>query len=144
LPPYDKDGNPYPPVKEETGCHPAGDVLTTVEDYCRFGVDVINGAGISGVIYQDMIRPHVAVLEADGLSLSRGLGWVLVKDMSTGEYALAHGGSEEGIRTFVVLLPVTRRGLVVLTNGDTGIEVYKRIIMASLEVGKELVERLAL
>ena len=41
-----------------------------------------------------------------------------------------------------MLLPESGRGIVVLTNGQNGDKVYKKIIAGSLDVGKELLERM--
>ena len=81
---------------------------------------MINGAGLSASIYNDMINPQVTIRE----HYDRGLGWSVVKDLPDGEYALEHGGSDRGVRTIAILLPESKRGIVVLTNGDNGIFVY--------------------
>ena len=147
---HDEQGNPVPQevIGERRGSivafhtSPAGALVTTVEDYSKFAVDVVSGAGLSEITWCEMVSPQVAMHEAEGLTLSYGLGWVLVKGLSNGEYALVHGGKSPGVRTFVVLLPKTKRGLVILTNGDDGDEVCKRIIGESLDVGGELLQRL--
>jgi len=41
-----------------------------------------------------------------------------------------------------VLLPRSKRGIVVLTNGENGDQVYRNIIVESLDLGKEIMERL--
>lgn len=61
--------------------------------------------------------------------------------LSDGEYALVHSGGDPGIKSLVILLPRTRRGLVVLTNGENGMEVCTRIVVETLDIGEELHKR---
>ena len=116
---------------------PAGSLITTIGDYGKFGVAVLKGTGLSEDVFNEMVTPQVALFETG----SYGLGWVLVKGLSTGEYALVHFGDDAGLRTFVVLLPQSKRGVVVLTNGDNGGEIYKKVIVQSLDIGKELFDK---
>jgi hypothetical protein len=62
--------------------------------------------------------------------------------LSNGEYALVHTGRNPGIAAIVILLPRSKRGVVVLTNGENGDRVYKRIVAESLDIGAEILERL--
>jgi len=116
----------------------AGSLLTTVEDYGKFGVEVIKGAGLSQKLYGEMITPHVAIPD-EGLSF--GLGWVVAKDLPNGEYALLHRGGHGGVRTLVILLPKSKRGLIVLTNGERGEALCNKIAQESMDVGQEIVQR---
>ncbi len=52
------------------------------------------------------------------------------------------GGSDRGVRTAVILLPASKRGLIIFTNGDKGGEVIRKVAAESLKVGKEIAERL--
>jgi hypothetical protein len=56
-----------------------------------------------------------------------GLGWQVIGQLGNGEYALFHAGSDRGVRAAVILLPMTGRGLVVLTNGDGGGELIRKV-----------------
>ncbi|HEX8250371.1 MAG TPA: serine hydrolase domain-containing protein [Pyrinomonadaceae bacterium] len=114
-------------------------LLTTVEDYGKFAVEAMKGAGLSRKIFDDMIRPQAAF--SGGKDLSFGLGWMIMKDLAGGEYALIHTGSDPGVQTLVVLLPKSKRGLIVFTNGDKGIEVWKNVLAETLDLGKEMLER---
>ena len=46
----EKYGMPY-----KTGVSAANNLLTTVKDYCKFGVFVMNGAGLSPTLFNDMV-----------------------------------------------------------------------------------------
>lgn len=130
---HDANGNKY----EGTYNTPVGaadDLLTTIEDYCKFGIDVMNGAGLSTTLFNDMITPQVKIKEY----YAKGLGWEVIIDLPEGEYALEHGGSDEGVKTIAVLLPESKRGLVILTNGDNGMFVYNKIIKESIDIGENI------
>ncbi len=118
----------------------AADLLfTTIEDYCKFEIDVMNGAGLSPKIYDDMISPHVKMRE----HYERGLGWEIIRDLPDGEYALEHGGSDPGVKTIAFIMPKSKRGIVVLTNGDNGMFVYNNVVRESLDTGKILIDYLS-
>jgi len=125
-------------VSEKTGKSAADDLLTTVEDYCKFGIDVINGAGLSDTLFSDIVRPQVELRK----NYYRGLGWGLVEGLPDGEYALEHGGSDIGVRTMAVFLPLSRRGVVVMTNGDNGMNVFNHVIRSAVDVGQKILENM--
>lgn len=94
---HDGQGNQYN-TSIQTPVNAADDLITTVEDYCRLGLNVMNGAGLSDSLYADMVFPQVSI-KAD---YYRCLGWGLVKNLPDGEYALEHGGSDIGVQTMAV------------------------------------------
>jgi CubicO group peptidase (beta-lactamase class C family) len=136
---HDEEGKAYE-MDKWSEPNAANLILTTVEDYCKFGVAVMKGAGLSKPVFAQMITPQ-SKLPA-GKNLAFGLGWLLVKDLSNGEYVLTHGGHNPGLHTIAVLLPQSGRGIVVLTNGQNGDQLYKKIIAGSLDVGKEVLGRM--
>jgi CubicO group peptidase (beta-lactamase class C family) len=114
----------------------AADLLkTTIEDYCKFGIEVLKGTGLTDVVFNDMIRPQAEIDEDE----SFGLGWDITRKLSNGEYALMHSGHDSGSHTIVILIPKSHRGLVVFTNGENGDKVYERIIAGYLDIGQEIV-----
>lgn len=132
---HDAQGNdyglPYPMVVS------AADLLfTSIEDYCKFEIDVINGAGLSATLFDDMIKPHVKMKE----HCAKALGWGVITDLPDGEYALEHGGSDPGVKTIAIVLPKSKRGIVVLTNGDNGVSIYNNIIKESIDIGEKILE----
>jgi len=130
---HDARGEIYP-VSYQTGISAADDLLTTVEDYCILGMDVMNGGGLSPELFKELITPQSTVKE----NSYYGLGWGLICDLSSGEYALHHGGSDMGVRNMAIFLPESKRGIVIMTNGDMGMFVYNNIIKASLDAGEEI------
>ena len=109
----------------------AGSLITTVEDYCKFGIYVMNGAGLSQSLYNDMIKPQVNLNEY----LGEGLGWKIVSHLPNGEYTLQHGGNNSGIASMGILLPKSKRGVIVFTNGDSGMFVFRNVIKESIDIG---------
>ena len=139
---HDKDGNALP-VEKWYEANAANLLLTTVFDYSTFGANVLEGAGLSKDVYAEMVSPHVpSGQELQPGKNPFGLCWRLVRDLSNGEYALVHSGKNPGVTTVIVLLPRSKRGIVVLTNGENGDQVYRNIIVESLDLGKEIMERL--
>ena len=110
------------------------DLITTVEDYCRFGVHVINGAGLSAELFQDMVQPHSNIKDHSAV----GLGWFLVNGVPDGEYVIHHGGGDTGVIALGMFLPESKRGVVVFTNGDNGIPILENVIKAAFENGEEI------
>ena len=139
---HDKDGKALEQEKWYEA-HAANLLLTTVGDYSKFGVNVLIGAGLSEQVYKEMVTPHSPKGKELPPSVNPfGLCWLLVRNLSNGEYALVHSGRNPGIATIVVLLPQSKRGVVVLTNGENGEEVYKKVLAESLDLGAEILRRL--
>jgi CubicO group peptidase (beta-lactamase class C family) len=123
-------------MKKRKGISAADWLVTTVSDYTRFGVYVLRGGGLSKGLYRDMATPQVAMRadvakEVDGM----GLGWEVIQNLPHGEYALTHDGSDVGAKTLIMLLPKSRRGIVVFTNGENGRTVISNILKASFSDG---------
>lgn len=135
---HDKDGKEAYPDYRKTRANAADDLITTVEDYGKFAAAVMRGFGLSEALFQEMIKSQI-VLKEDRLAM--GLGWELHQNLGDGEYALIHGGSDEGVRAVVMLLPKSGQGMVVMMNGDNGQQLYERLVLESLDRGKEIMGR---
>ena len=135
---HNGEGKPYD-IHKNTTANAADLLLTTIDDYSKFAINVLNRKGLSQAVFDDMVRPQVAY--PSGKNLFFGLGWMVMPELSNGEYALVHTGSDPGVSTVVVLFPKSQRALVVFTNGDNGVRVWTRILAEAFEVGKEMLER---
>jgi len=120
---HNKEGEPYNLRKRVKDACASDDVLTTIEDYGLFGVNVMKGTGITKELYNDMIRLQAIVNENGGF----GLGWYIKQNFYKGEYALTHTGSDAGVATKVILLPESKLGIVMFTNGDNGFDIIKKV-----------------
>ena len=132
------DGSPY---EMETWkiANASNLVLTTVGDYCKFGEHVLAGADLDPKVAAEMISAQTTFENRNEF----GLGWLLVKNLTGGEYALVHTGSNPGINTLIILFPKSKRGIVVFTNGDQGDKVYRAIAEQAGPLAKEVMSRVS-
>jgi len=121
---HNKEGKPYNLRKRTENASAADDIITTIHDYGIFSVNVMKAKGLSEKVYNDMIRPQVPVRE----NAAYGLSWFIEQNYCDGEYALTHGGSDAGAATMVILLPESKRGIIIFTNGDNGFEIINKIL----------------
>ncbi len=132
---YNQAGKAYETVKHKTP-NAADDLLTTIEDYGTFLVSVMNGEGLTQAVFDEMISNQVASSRGKHF----GLGFELY-DLGQGDYALSHGGSDEGVQTIVFLFPKTKQGLLIFTNSDTGAAVYETLLKHYLgDKGRKIID----
>jgi len=132
---YDKNGKPYDIVKNNRP-NAADDLMTSVEDYSRFLIAVMNNSLLSEKVFKEMKTGQVKTKKDKYF----GLGFEIY-ELGNGEVALSHGGVDKGVNTLAVMLPETKRGLVIFTNVDDGYRVYEPLIDLYLgEAGKKLVK----
>ncbi|MDQ6471550.1 serine hydrolase domain-containing protein [Flavobacterium sp. LHD-80] len=133
---YDKNRNPYEPVKNKTA-NAADDLLTTIQDYGTFLCSVMNSDGLSKKIFDEMNSHQVSQNKKDKYF---GLGFEIY-DFGNGEYALSHGGADQGVQTLFFLLPKTKQGLIIFTNVDDGYKVYEKLLLQYLgDYGQKLID----
>jgi len=130
--PNDTNGRPIPGEPKIT-VNAADWLITTIGDYTKFAQYVINGGGISKDLFQQMIEPQV-IIRKRVYTEAMGLGWSVIKPLSSGEYLLMHTGHDEGQYSVIMVLPKSGRGLVILTNGENGKNVIFSIIKATIPV----------
>lgn len=116
---YKADGSKYETYKSRS-VNAADDLLTTVEDYSKFLIHVMNGAGINKDLLAEMQSPQTIKKPRQHF----GLGWMINEDVNGDEDAVTHGGDDKGVHTIVFILPQSKKGLVIFTNCDQGTEVY--------------------
>jgi CubicO group peptidase (beta-lactamase class C family) len=133
---YDNKGNAYETTKNKTA-NAADDLLTTIGDYGTFLCSVLNSDGLSKKVFDEMTAHQVKQTKANKYF---GLGFEIY-DLGNDNYALSHGGADQGVQTLVFMLPKTKQGLVIFTNVDDGYKVYEKLILHYLgENGKRLIE----
>jgi CubicO group peptidase (beta-lactamase class C family) len=133
---YDNKGNAYEPVKNKTA-NAADDLLTTIQDYGTFLCSVMNGDGLSKKVFEEMNSHQVVQKKKDKYF---GLGFEIY-DLGNDNYALSHGGADQGVQTLVFLLPKTKQGLIIFTNVDDGYKVYEKLLLNYLgENGRKLID----
>jgi CubicO group peptidase (beta-lactamase class C family) len=133
---HDHMGNKYEKMPYKTGVNAAADLLTTIEDYCRFGIYVMEGADLSSALFKDMVTSQSNILDHSAI----GLGWFIISRLPNDEYAIYHRGGQVGVKTMAIFLPMSKRGVVVFTNGDNGMDVYNDIIKQVFDIGDSIYE----
>ncbi|WP_137905241.1 serine hydrolase [Chryseobacterium sp. 2VB] len=132
---YDKDGKPYPTEKNKTA-NAADDLYTTVEDYGNFMVSVMNKKNLKPDVFQEMIKKQVKVKDQKYF----GLGFEIY-DLGNGDYALSHGGADQGTQCIAIIIPGSGKGIIIFTNIDDGYKVYEKLVLHYLgKDGKKIVD----
>lgn len=132
---YDKKGNAYETIKNKTA-NGADDLLTTIEDYGKFLVSVMNSEGLSKEVFDDMTANQVETKNRKYF----GLGFEIY-DLDNEEIALSHGGADNGVQTIVFIFPKSKKGILIFTNVDDGYKVYEKLISHYLgKNGKKIIE----
>lgn len=132
---YNNKGIAYEIEKNKTA-NAADNLLTTIEDYGKFLVSVMNSDGLTPKVFNDMVKKQVRTKNGKYF----GLGFEIY-DFGNGEYALSHGGSDKGCQTIVFILPKTKQGLIIFTNADDGYKIYEKLISHYLGIyGNKIIE----
>lgn len=123
-------------INKNTYANAADDLLTTVEDYGKFLVSVLNADGLNKAVFDEMVSYQVKTKENKYF----GLGWEMY-DFGNGEYALSHGGADKGVKTQVFLLPKSKQGLIIFTNADDGYKIYTELVNRYLgSFGQQIID----
>lgn len=106
--------------------HPvaAFSLYTTVDDYARFVVALLRDPGMLAMIADSSV-------EVDSrLNLGWGLGWGL--ERSAEGVHLWQWGNNPGYRAFVLVVPGSGDGLILLTSSDAGLKLVEPLLQAAL------------
>lgn len=118
-------------------------LYTTAPEYARFLVEILKvdrsaahslsrgsvDAMLSRQVAVDSREPIERPGKARGLAVSWGLGWSL-NSTEQGDIAHHGGSNRTGFRCFSQLSPSRGTGLVILTNGLSGGELWTRLVAA--------------
>lgn len=132
---HDKEGKPIQ-IYKERAVSGADDLLTTIDDYNKLLLALMNGDGLSKAVFEEMQSNQIKTKENKyfGLGLEK-------YDIGNGEFAISHGGSDEGCRTIFFIFPKTKDGLMIFTNSDNGMATYMPAIQEFLgEKGQKVVD----
>ncbi|HYG38407.1 MAG TPA: serine hydrolase domain-containing protein [Cytophagales bacterium] len=130
---HDVNGLIYQNMDYNVGVSGAGNIHTTLEDLSKFGIYILEGAGLSPSLYQEMIT-HQGKEEGNA---AFGLGWTVIKNLPSEEYVLKHGGDDKGVHSMLILLPKSKKGMIVFTNGDNGILVIDKLIKGLVDLSEK-------
>jgi len=115
----------------------ADDIMTTVDDLTNFGLYVLNGAGLKSEVFDEMVSPQSRISD----NQDQALAWRLIQNLPNKEYAIHHGGNDIGVATLIVLLPKSKRGIIVMTNSDSGLVLCNNVVREVWEEGAEIIHR---
>ena len=109
----------------------AGGLLTTPADYAKFLIEVIDprppdAFRLRADSLREMLRPAVKVSD-DPRPTGWALGWQVL-DTGRGT-VVAHGGANPGTHSYAAASVERRSAFVVMTNGETGTEVLRRLVL---------------
>lgn len=117
---------------------------TTPEDYARFLRAVLNGQGLKPSSWKEMFSPQIRLRSRaqfgplaaqtstanDGIELSYGLGWGLLRTpYGWGAFKEGHG---DGFQHYSILFPDLGTGVVIMTNSDNGESIFKELLELSI------------
>jgi CubicO group peptidase (beta-lactamase class C family) len=103
----------------------ASSLYSNVLDYARFMVGVAGGEGDEPRAWSRLTLRRALV--SDDLGLYWGAGWAL-EDQASGSVAAFHWGSNPGFKSFALVDKARAMGLVILTNGDFGLELVEHVV----------------
>ncbi|MEI9908213.1 MAG: serine hydrolase [Bacteroidota bacterium] len=133
---YDNEGKAFETEKYYKA-NAAANLLTTVEDYGNFLAYILNGAGLSRPVFEEMIKNQVQLKDNDYF----GLGWEKLTGFSGDEYALMHTGKDPGVNTLAILFPKSKHAYLVFLNGDNADKIFEKLLTERLYLGNELWNR---
>ncbi|PRX54170.1 serine hydrolase domain-containing protein [Flagellimonas meridianipacifica] len=134
---HDKEGKAYE-YQKTYEANAADNLLTTLSDFGKLSAALLNNSYLKNTLFEEMGQPHSEVREG----IDFGLGWIVFQNLPNEEYALFNAGSDQGVNSLVVLLPKSKTGLVVMTNGDNGRGLAMKAIKVFLnEPGGEILRR---
>ena len=134
---HNNEGMLYP-TEKNLKANAADNLLTTVEDYSRFMIYILNGAGISEELQAEMVKNQVKINDFKHF----GLGWWIDENINLeGDFAMVHGGDDIGVHAIVFMIPKTKQGLLIFTNSDNGTDAYQEVLLKYLgENGQGIME----
>jgi CubicO group peptidase (beta-lactamase class C family) len=108
-----------------TESNAASSLHASALDYARF---LMHASGLGATAPRTWTRltaPQVTVRE--DLGLGWGLGWALEQD-SSGAISAFHWGSNPGFKSFALVDRGRSVGMVILTNGDNGLDLVEDVV----------------
>lgn len=126
---HTKTGGQYL-IEKNTAVNAADNLLTTVADYTKFLLHILNGAGLSEPLYKEMIAEQVRINKYKHF----GLGWWIDENINPNkDFALLHGGDDKGVHTIVFIVPSSQKALLIFTNSDNGTDAFMDILLKYLK-----------
>ncbi|WP_167667844.1 serine hydrolase [Mucilaginibacter gossypiicola] len=132
---YDAEGKEIVKNDYSVQSSAAAGLTTAVNDMSKFAFEVLNGGHLSNKLYKEMISKQAYI----NPNINQGLGWRVINGLPDNEYALQHAGNDPGVASIMVLLPKSKRGVVVMTNADNGLIMCNNIVRAAFPEGAQII-----
>jgi CubicO group peptidase (beta-lactamase class C family) len=136
---YDEQGKLLGPEKRTLG-DAAGGMQTTLHDYAKFALAVLDGKVPGHAVRELMLSPQIRIFEKtefpslttettttnDAIRLSYGLGWGLF--WTPYGKAFFKEGHDDGWRHYVVCFEKPKSGILIMTNSSNGEDMYSTLL----------------
>jgi CubicO group peptidase (beta-lactamase class C family) len=112
----------------------AGGIVSCVSDMLRYArFQMGDGRAPDGTrLLQRETMDLMQARQRDAGSISDAVGITWLLNDYRGTWTFGHGGSTNGFQSDLVIAPTSDFAIVVLTNGDHGSEVYRKVVDRSL------------
>lgn len=136
---YNTEGKAYQKDKDNEPRAPST-LETSLDDYTNFVRAILQGKALKTKSIAEMFRPQIRLRSVkqfgplsgkdtsayDGISLSYGLGWGLLKSpYGWGAFKEGHG---DGFQHYCIVFPETGTGIIIMTNSDNGESIFKALL----------------
>lgn len=109
-------GKPEPEVQVHFDVYPAGDLYMTAEDMARFLGAQLNGGVLNGK--RILSEESVLAMRKPRFGGTYGFGYWMIRDSTTGDTLIHHGGAIPGQRAFMIGDVDAKVGVYYMTNAD--------------------------
>jgi len=133
---YEKD--------KDNDARSASTLETTLDDYTLFTKAVLKNSILKPATSKKMFTPQIRLRSVqqfgplslvdstlnDGIELSYGLGWVLLKSpYGTGAFKEGHG---DGFQHYSIIFPDQGTGIIIMSNSDNGESIFKELLETAI------------
>jgi CubicO group peptidase (beta-lactamase class C family) len=122
----------------------AGSLFTTITDFSHFFESMMQRRGLKKKSFEEMLKPQFRVFskkqfgpmsqvhtnDYDGIQLSYGLGWGLLK--SRYGWAFFKEGHDDGFQHYSIGIPEKGIAMIVMTNSDNGENIFRELLDLSI------------
>jgi CubicO group peptidase (beta-lactamase class C family) len=133
---YEKD--------KDNDARSASTLETTLDDYTLFTKAVLQNSLLKAATTKEMFTPQIRLRSVqqfgplslvdstlnDGIELSYGLGWGLLKSpYGTGAFKEGHG---DGFQHYSIIFPEQGIGIVIMSNSDNAESIFKELLETTI------------
>ncbi|MEP6766175.1 MAG: serine hydrolase, partial [Gemmatimonadaceae bacterium] len=109
-------GKPEPEAQVHFDVYPAGDIYLRAEDMARYLGAQLNGGIFNG--NRILSEESVLAMHKPRFGGTYGFGFWMIRDSTTGDTLIHHGGAIQGQRAFLIGDVNARVGVYYMTNSD--------------------------